>query len=57
LQGNKVVLNDYSTDGTFVDENPVTGKMILLLGQTVRVGTPGEILKLIACLDRETDET
>jgi hypothetical protein len=57
LQGNKVVLNDYSTDGTFVDENPVNGKMILLLGQTVRVGTPGEILKLIACLDTETDET
>ncbi len=57
LQGNKVVLNDYSTYGTFVDENPVNAKMILWLGQTVRVGTPGEILKLIACLDRETDET
>lgn len=57
LQGNKVVLNDYSTYGTFVDENPVNGTMILLLGQTVRVGTPGENLKLIACLDKETDET
>jgi hypothetical protein len=57
LQENKVVLNDYSTYGTFVDENPVNGKAILLLGQTVRVGTPGETLKLIACLDNETDAT
>ncbi len=57
LQENKVVLNDYSTYGTFVDENPVAGKTILLLGQTIRVGTPGENLKLIACLDGEADET
>jgi len=57
LQGNKVVLNDFSTYGTFVDEKPVKGKTILLLGQTIRVGTPGETLNLIACLDRETDET
>jgi hypothetical protein len=40
-----------------VDENPVNGETILLLGQTVRVGTPGETLNLIACLGRETDET
>ena len=57
LQGKSVVLNDYSTYGTFVDENPVNGKTILLLGQTVRVGTPGETLNLIACLDKETNET
>ena len=57
LQGNKVVLSDYSTYGTFVDEEPVNKTKVLLLGQTVRVGTPGEILKLIACLDNETDET
>jgi hypothetical protein len=57
LQGNEVVLKDYSTYGTFVDENPVNEKTILLLGQTVRVGTPGETLNLIACLDREADET
>ena len=57
LQGNKVVLNDYSTYGTFVDEDPVNGKTILWLGQTIRVGTPGERLKLIACVDGETDET
>jgi hypothetical protein len=57
LQGNKVILKDYSTYGTFVDENPVSEKTILWLGQTVRVGTPGETLNLIACLDREKDET
>ncbi len=57
LQGNHVVLNDYSTDGTFVDEDPVKSNTTLLLGQTLRVGTPGETLRLIACLDRETDET
>jgi len=57
LKGDNVVLNDYSTYGTFVDENPVNGETILLLGQTVRVGTPGETLNLIACLDSETDET
>jgi hypothetical protein len=57
LQGKSVVLNDHSTYGTFVDENPVNEKTILLLGQTVRVGTPGETLNLIASLDREKDET
>ena len=57
LEGNNVVLNDYSTYGTFVDEDPVNEKTILLLGQMVRVGTPGETLNLIACLDKETDET
>jgi hypothetical protein len=57
LKGDNIVLNDYSTYGTFVDEHPVKGETILLLGQKVRVGTPGETLSLIACLDRETDET
>jgi hypothetical protein len=57
LQENRVVLNDYSTSGTFVDDIPVNAKTILSLGQTVRIGTPGETLKLIACLNRETDET
>jgi hypothetical protein len=55
LQENEVVLRDYSTYGTFVNEKPVNGKMILALGQIIRVGTPGEELKLIACVN--TDET
>lgn len=57
VQSSRVILKDHSTYGTFVDENPVSEKTTLWLGQTVRVGTPGETLKLIACLDRETDET
>jgi hypothetical protein len=57
LRGNDVVLNNYSTICTFVDDTPVNEKAILSLGQTVRVGTPGETLKLIACLNRETNET
>jgi hypothetical protein len=55
LRGNDVVLMDYSSFGTFVDEAPVSTESILSLGQIVRVGTPGETLKLIACMD--TDET
>jgi len=57
LQENNVVLNDYSRYGTFVDDRPVKGETILRLGQTLRIGTPGEILKLIACLDQENDKT
>jgi hypothetical protein len=57
LRGNKVVLNDYSTYGTFVNEDPVNVKTILSLGQIIRIGTPGEKLKLIACMDMPTDET
>ncbi len=57
LQENKVVLNDYSRYGTFVDDHPVKGETILRLGQTLRIGTPGETLKLIACLGQENDKT
>ena len=57
LQGDNVVLKDHSTYGTFVDEKAVKGQTCLLLGQTIRVGTPGETLSLIACLDKKTDET
>ena len=49
------MLEDFSPYGTFVDEDRVTGSTVLLLGQVIRVGTPGEKLLLIACLD--TDET
>jgi len=55
LQGQVVVLEDFSSYGTFVDENRVTGNTTLQLGQVIRVGTPGETLFLIACLN--TDET
>lgn len=57
LLGDTVVLKDHSTYGTYVNEKPVTGKTQLQIGQVIRVGTPGEKLKLIACLDTATDET
>ena len=49
------VLTDTSTYGTFVDEVPVKNETPLKVGQTIRVGTPGEQLQVIACLD--SDET
>jgi hypothetical protein len=51
----EVVLTDHSTYGTFVDEFRVTGTAVLKLGQIIRVGTPGEKLQLIACVEK--DET
>jgi hypothetical protein len=51
LQGQDIVLNDFSRDNTFVDEERVTGKIILRPGQVIRLGTPGETLQLITCLD------
>lgn len=57
LRGNTVVLSDHSTYGTYVNEKPVAGEMKLELGQVIRVGTPGEKLKLIACLDTASNET
>jgi pSer/pThr/pTyr-binding forkhead associated (FHA) protein len=55
LRGREVVLDDYSTDGIFVDETRVNGSMALNLGQIIRLATNGEQLQLIACLNR--DET
>ena len=55
LRGRDVVLNDLSTYGTFVDETRISGSAVLRLGQIIRIGTPGEELQLIACLDN--DET
>jgi hypothetical protein len=47
-RGEEVVLTDYSTYGTFVDDIKISGTVALKLGQFVRVGTPGETLQLIA---------
>jgi hypothetical protein len=55
LRGAQVVLKDFSTYGTFVDDARIDGSTTLRLGQTIRVGTPGEQLQLIVCLDQ--DET
>jgi predicted component of type VI protein secretion system len=50
-QGGEIVLKDTSEAGTFVDEIRVNGSMTLQLGQVIRVGTPGERLQLIVCLE------
>ena len=51
LLGGEIVLHDMSAEGTFVDEKRVNGSIALKLGQTIRVGTPGERLQLIACIE------
>ena len=54
-RGGRLVLTDTSTYGTFVDGVKVIGETELTVGQSIRVGTPGEQLHVIACL--ENDET
>ena len=51
----EVVLEDLSTYGTFVNNVKVAGETELAVGQTIRVGTPGEEFQVITCL--ENDET
>jgi len=51
LLGGKIVLHDMSAQGTFVDEKRVNGSIALKLGQIIRVGTPGEQLQVIACVE------
>ncbi|MFC1488893.1 FHA domain-containing protein [Thermodesulfobacteriota bacterium] len=50
-----IVLMDYSHQGTFVEGQRVDGNFVLELGQTIRLGTSGETIRLIACMN--TDET
>jgi hypothetical protein len=49
--GRDIILTDKSSQGTFVDEKKVEGRKALEIGQTIRVGTPGERLQLIVCLE------
>ncbi len=51
----RIVLTDYSDQGTFVDDRRVDGSIALDLGQIVRLGPSGETIRLIVCM--ETDET
>jgi hypothetical protein len=48
LLDGEAILHDLSARGTFVDEKRVTGSIGLKLGQTIRVGTPGEQFQVIA---------
>jgi hypothetical protein len=52
LHGGEAVLSNVGDQDTFVDEYRVDGSITLKLGQIIRVGTPGEKLRLIACLER-----
>ncbi|HSQ86457.1 MAG TPA: FHA domain-containing protein [Desulfobacterales bacterium] len=54
-ENDRIVLTDYSSQGTFVDNQQVKECITLELGQIIRLGTSKESMRLIACLD--TDET
>ena len=56
LQNGEIVLKDMSEEGTLVDEQQVNGSITLQLGQVIRVGTPGEQLQIIACIDSSFDK-
>ena len=55
LRDRKVMLDEHSSNGIFVDGTRVSGSMVLRLGQIIRLETNGEQFQLIACLNR--DET
>jgi hypothetical protein len=50
-----IVLTDYSRQGTFVENQRVDENTFLKLGQIIRLGTSGETIRLIACMN--ADET
>jgi hypothetical protein len=52
LVGSDIVLQDMSTEGTFVDEKRVNGSTILKRGQIIRLGTSGEQLQVITLIER-----
>jgi len=54
-RGGEVLLTNHSPHGTFIDETLVRNAASLKLGQTIRVGTPGETLQAVASV--KTDET
>ena len=50
-QGDDIILHNLSPYGVWVNETIVLESIALELGQEVRVGTPGETLQLICCLE------
>jgi hypothetical protein len=54
FQGGQPILKNVSEQGTFVDEKRVDRSTTLELGQIIRVGSPGEHLQLIACVNTLT---
>ncbi|HSO62521.1 MAG TPA: FHA domain-containing protein [Desulfobacterales bacterium] len=52
LQGEKAVLTDLSSNGTFLNDLRVEGSVALKVGDAIRLGNTAETIVLIACLDR-----
>jgi hypothetical protein len=50
-QGENIILQNLSPHGVWVNETIVHENFALKLGHAVRVGTPGETLRLICCLE------
>ncbi len=48
LQGGELHLTDVSRHGTFVNEKRVAGEALLVPGDVIRIGSPGEQLQVIA---------
>ena len=46
-RGHELLLEDHSTFGTFVNEQRVDDRAVLRIGDTVRIGSPGEELQVI----------
>jgi hypothetical protein len=51
LRGREVVLKNLSPEGTDVNDARISGSTVVQLGQTIRVGTPGEQLQVIASVE------
>jgi len=51
LQGEKVVLTDFSSNGTFLNDRRVEGSVALNVGDAIRLGNTTETIVPIACLD------
>jgi hypothetical protein len=51
LQGEKVVLTDLSSNGTFLNDRRVEGSVVLNVGDAIRLGNTVETIVPIACLD------
>jgi hypothetical protein len=52
LQGEKAVLTDLSSNGTFINDRRVEGSAALNVGDAIRLGNSAETIAAIACLDR-----
>ena len=49
LQGQDVVLRNFSPDGTFVNGVKVEGTVTLRLGQVIQLNKSGQEFRMIAC--------